>query len=226
MEDYRSNSHKAKAEAKEAAEKKVDKVVTGNVKRKKKSEVSKFKDVFISEDVSNVKSYIFLDVLVPAIKKAVSDIVKDGVDMMLYGDKRSGSRGSSSYVSYRSYSDNTSRSLMNESILTSIKAQLGIQEEYTAFDQQIVMHINSVLMVLKQLGVGPVAGFVISDKTAIWRDFLPSDKNLEATKSYIGMKVKMLFDPPTTSVVADSMNRMINELEWRLNSEAESEEVI
>lgn len=83
---------------------------------------------------------------------------------------------------------------MNESILTSIKAQLGIQEEYTAFDQQIVMHINSVLMVLKQLGVGPVAGFVISDKTAIWRDFLPSDKNLEATKSYIGMKVKMLFD--------------------------------
>lgn len=115
---------------------------------------------------------------------------------------------------------------MNESILTSIKAQLGIQEEYTAFDQQIVMHINSVLMVLKQLGVGPVAGFVISDKTAIWRDFLPSDKNLEATKSYIGMKVKMLFDPPTTSVVADTMNRMINELEWRLNSEAESEEVI
>jgi len=107
---------------------------------------------------------------------------------------------------------------MNESILTSIKAQLGIQEEYTAFDQQIVMHINSVLMVLKQLGVGPVAGFVISDKTAIWRDFLPSDKNLEATKSYIGMKVKML--------LADSMNRMINELEWRLNSEAESEEVI
>lgn len=109
MEDYRSNSHKAKAEAKEAAEKKVNKVVTGNVKRKKKSEVSKFKDVFISEDVSNVKTYIFLDVLVPAIKKAVSDIVKDGIDMMLYGDKRSSSRGSSSYVSYRSYSDNTSR---------------------------------------------------------------------------------------------------------------------
>lgn len=70
MEDYRSNSHKAKAEAKEAAEKKVDKVVTGNVKRKKKSEVSKFKDVFISEDVSNVKSYIFLDVLVPADQKS------------------------------------------------------------------------------------------------------------------------------------------------------------
>lgn len=112
---------------------------------------------------------------------------------------------------------------MNESILTSIKAQLGIQEEYTAFDQQLIMHINSVFMVLNQLGVGPSAGFVISDKTSVWRDFLPPDKNLEATKSYIGMRVKMLFDPPTTSVVAESMNRMINEFEWRLNSEAESD---
>lgn len=127
MENYRSNSHKAKAEAKEAAEKKVDKVVTGNVKRKKKSEVSKFKDVFISEDVSNVKSYIFLDVLVPAIKKAVSDIVKDGIDMMLYGDKRSGSRGSSSYVSYRSYSDNTSRILR--------KRNIALAAAYTAVDK-------------------------------------------------------------------------------------------
>lgn len=114
---------------------------------------------------------------------------------------------------------------MNESILTSIKAQLGIQEEYTAFDQQIIMHINSVLMVLSQLGVGPAAGFAISDKTAVWNDFLASDKNLEATKSYVGMRVRMLFDPPTTSVVADSMNRMINEFEWRLNVKTESEEV-
>lgn len=111
---------------------------------------------------------------------------------------------------------------MNESILTSIKAQLGIREEYTAFDQQIIMHINSVLMVLNQLGVGPTAGFTISDKTAVWRDFLPSDKNLEATKSYIGMKVRILFDPPTTSIVAESMNRMINEFEWRLNVETEN----
>ena len=114
---------------------------------------------------------------------------------------------------------------MNESILTSIKAQLGIQEEYTAFDQQLIMHINSVLMLLKQLGVGPISGFTISDNTATWNDFLSSDKNLEATKSYVGMRVRMLFDPPTTSIVAESMNRMINEFEWRLNSEAESEEV-
>lgn len=75
---------------------------------------------------------------------------------------------------------------MNESILISIKAQLGIQEEYTAFDQQLIIHINSVFMVLKQLGVGPAAGFTISDKTSVWHDFLPSDKNLEATKSWNG----------------------------------------
>lgn len=112
---------------------------------------------------------------------------------------------------------------MNESILTSIKAQLGIQEEYTAFDQQIIMHINSVLMVLKQLGVGPTTGFTISDKTATWNDFLSSDKNLEATKSYVGMRVRMLFDPPTTSIVAESMNRMINEFEWRLNVGTEND---
>lgn len=113
MEDYKSNSHKSKAEQKEvpAERKKVDKVVTGKVKTKKKSEMSKFKDVFISEDVRNVKSYIFMDVLVPAVKKALSDIVKDGVDMMLYGEtkpRKSGS-GSASYVSYRDYSNRDRR---------------------------------------------------------------------------------------------------------------------
>lgn len=111
---------------------------------------------------------------------------------------------------------------MNESILTSIKAQLGIREDYTAFDSQLIMHINSVLMVLSQLGVGPTSGLAISDKTSTWSDFLSSNKKLEATKSYVGMKVKMMFDPPTTSVVADSMNRMINEFEWRLNAEVEN----
>ena len=114
---------------------------------------------------------------------------------------------------------------MNESILISIKAQLGIQEEYTAFDQQLIMHINSVFMVLNQLGVGPAAGFVISDKTSVWCDFLPSLMKILATKSYVGMIVRMLFYPPTTSIVAESMNRMINEFEWRLNVETESEEV-
>ena len=111
--DYKPNSHKYKNEQKNmpAERKKVDKIVTGKVKTRKKSDVRKFKDIFISEDVSNVKSYIFMDVLVPAVKKAISDIVRDGIDMILYGDtKRKNSSSGASYVSYRSYSDRDRRS--------------------------------------------------------------------------------------------------------------------
>lgn len=108
IDDYKPNSHKYKAEmAAKAEKKKVEKVVSGKVKTKKKGEISKLKDVFISEDVSNVKSYIFMDVLVPAVKKAISDIVRDGVDMILYGESR-GKKSSGTYVSYRDYSKNTS----------------------------------------------------------------------------------------------------------------------
>lgn len=109
MNDFKPNSHRFKEEQKKSDEKKkVEKVISGKVKTKKKSEISKFADVFISEDASNVKSYIFMDVLVPAIKKAISDIVTDGIDMILYGEtgrtkKRSNSN--SSYISYNRYSD-------------------------------------------------------------------------------------------------------------------------
>lgn len=106
-EQYKPNSVKYKTEHKEApADKKVEKVVTGNV-IKKKNRVRKFTDIFISEDVANVKSYVLMDVLVPAVKKAISDIVTDGIDMILYGGT-GGSRkrgNNTSYVSYRSYSD-------------------------------------------------------------------------------------------------------------------------
>ena len=84
------------------------------------------------------------------------------------------------------------------------------------------MHINSVFMILNQLGVGPSDGFSITDKTAVWSDFISDNKNLEAVKSYMYMKVRLLFDPPLSSAVMECMNRMISELEWRLNSEAES----
>lgn len=106
MEDYRPNSRRFKDEQQLTQEKKkVEKVVKGTVKTKKKGELGKLKDVFISEDASNVKNYIFMDVLVPAIKKAISDIVRDGVDMMLYGESgRKKSSSNSSYVSYRDYS--------------------------------------------------------------------------------------------------------------------------
>lgn len=111
---------------------------------------------------------------------------------------------------------------MYESILTSIKKLLGIPEDYEHYDADIIMHINSVFMILNQLGVGPSNGFSITDKTAIWSNFISDNNNLEAVKSYVYMKVRLLFDPPLSSAVMECMNRMIGELEWRLNSEAES----
>ena len=111
---------------------------------------------------------------------------------------------------------------MNESILTTIKKLLGVPEDYEHFDMDITIHINSAFMILNQLGVGPSDGFSISDKTAVWRDFVSDNKKFEAIKSYVYMKVRLLFDPPTNSSVMECMNRMINEMEWRLNSEAES----
>ena len=104
-----------------------------------------------------------------------------------------------------------------ESILTSIKKMLGITEEYQHFDVDLIMYINTALMVLTQLGVGPEEGFTIADDTATWDDFLPETPNLEAVKSYVYLKVKLLFDPPLTSSVIESMNKMISEFEWRLN---------
>lgn len=109
-----------------------------------------------------------------------------------------------------------------ESILTSIKLLLGITEDYEAFDQQIIAHINSVFMILTQLGVGPPEGFMITSKIDTWNEFVSEEKKMQLVKSYTYLKVKMLFDPPSTSAVMDSTNRMINEFEWRLNSQAES----
>lgn len=108
-----------------------------------------------------------------------------------------------------------------ESILTSIKKLLGISEEYEHFDSDIIMHINSALMILTQLGVGPAEGFMIEDSTSTWIDFLGDKTNLEAVKSYIYLRVKLLFDPPNSAVI-ESINRQITELEWRLNVNAET----
>ncbi len=109
-----------------------------------------------------------------------------------------------------------------ESILTSIKKLLGIAEEDTNFDQDLIMHINSVFMILTQLGVGPSKGFAIKDENDIWSDFIPEQSSLEAVKSYVYMKVRLMFDPPLSSAVADAINRNISELEWRLNVGAEN----
>ena len=107
MENYKPNSHKFNSEQKETDErKKLDKVVTGEAKRIKKNEMARFKDVFISEDAKNVKSYILSDVLIPAVKKLINDIVTDGIQMILFGgtSRKSGASGSRvNYVSYNNY---------------------------------------------------------------------------------------------------------------------------
>lgn len=111
MEEYKSNSHASKEKEKNREEKKVEKIISGNARAKKKSEFSKFADVFVSEDAGNVKSYILMEVLVPAVKKAISDIVTNGIDMLLYGETGVHKRnGASSKVSYRSYYDRSNRS--------------------------------------------------------------------------------------------------------------------
>lgn len=110
---------------------------------------------------------------------------------------------------------------MNESILTSTKAVLGITEECESFDPQIIMHINTVFATLSQLGVGTKSSFVITDKSAVWNDFLDDNETLVAVKTYVGLKVRIIFDPPVSSTVMDAINRTISELEFRLNIAAE-----
>jgi len=115
---------------------------------------------------------------------------------------------------------------MMESILTSIKKLLGIAEEYTHFDADLIMHINSVFSILSQIGVGPPEGFSIKDKSSVWGDFVPENSKenskweliLNFLKSYTYMKVKLYFDPPLSSSVIES----ISELEWRIQVVADS----
>ena len=110
-----------------------------------------------------------------------------------------------------------------ESILTSIKSLLGITKESKEFDDEIIMHINSVLMTLTQCGVGPSTGFVIEDDTDLWTDFIEDTTQLQAVKSYIYMKVRLMFDISSLgSATIAAFERQIQEFEWRLNVAAES----
>lgn len=104
-----------------------------------------------------------------------------------------------------------------DSILNSTKKLLGITEEYTHFDADIIMHINAVFLVLQQMGVGPDTPFVITDATQTWSEFSSDINLIEMIKPYMGLKVQMGFDPPTSSIVAEAKNNMIKEYEWRLN---------
>jgi hypothetical protein len=106
---------------------------------------------------------------------------------------------------------------MSDSILTSTKKVLGLDESYTAFDQDVILHINSVFNTLTQLGIGPLAGFAIEDNAAVWADFIGTDLRLNLVKTYVYLRVRMLFDPPTTGYLVTAMQEQIKELEWRLN---------
>lgn len=113
---------------------------------------------------------------------------------------------------------------MEQSILTSTKKVLGIAADYTAFDLDIITHINAAFSTLTQLGVGPADGFMIEDADAEWYDYIENDIQLNTVKSYVFLKVRQLFDPPTTSYLITAMEKQIQELEWRLNVNRETTE--
>lgn len=111
-----------------------------------------------------------------------------------------------------------------ESILTSIKLLLGIDEQDDVFDPHIITHINTVFRLLKRMGVGPSKGFMIQDAESTWSEFIDNDTDtsLEDVKTYIYLKVKIIFDPPTNSAVLAAMKENINELEWSLHFDADA----
>lgn len=106
---------------------------------------------------------------------------------------------------------------MIESILNSTKKTLLIEPEYEAFDDIIITHINSVFSDLEQLGIGPAGGFMIQDASAVWDDFLEGDPRYNAVKTYVYLRVRLLFDPPATSFAINSMEKQAERMEWRLN---------
>lgn len=112
---------------------------------------------------------------------------------------------------------------MENSILISIKKMLGIAKDYTHFDPDIIMHINTILAVLTQVGVGPAKGFRIEDDSATWNDFLSDAVNLEDVKSFMYLRVKLLFDPPLSTAVSEIIKQQAEELLWRISISAESE---
>lgn len=112
---------------------------------------------------------------------------------------------------------------MSDSILNSTKKIVGLNDDYTTFDADVLMHINSVFATLNQIGIGPDNGFAIEDATTTWDELLGDDLRLNSVKTYVYLRVRLLFDPPTTSYLINSMNEQIHELEFRLNVQREGE---
>lgn len=112
---------------------------------------------------------------------------------------------------------------MENSILISTKQVLGVGEGYTVFDLDIITHINAAFSVINQIGIGPTEGFFIEGETEVWADLALPATQLNLVKTYILLKVRLLFDPPGTGFLIDVMTKQINEYEWRLNLFRESE---
>lgn len=111
---------------------------------------------------------------------------------------------------------------MENSILISTKKLLGLSEEYTPFDLDIILHINSTFAVISQLGVGPTTAFTIEDDTSKWDSFVTANESLKSlVKTYMSLKVRALFDPPSTPHHISAMKDLIEEYEWRLNQARE-----
>lgn len=110
------------------------------------------------------------------------------------------------------------------SIVASIKKMLGLNDDYTPFDTDVLIHINSSFLKLHQLGVGPKDGFTVSDYNQTWSDFEITPVMLGAVKTFVYLQVKMMFDPPANSYVMDAMKQQVEEIGWRLNVQAESTE--
>lgn len=106
---------------------------------------------------------------------------------------------------------------MSDSILTSTKAALGLSADYTAFDQEIIMFINSTMGTLNQLGIGPARGFRIADSSATWTAFLGDELRYEGVKSYVYLCVRILHDPPVNGTVLSAFQKLKEESEWRIN---------
>lgn len=114
---------------------------------------------------------------------------------------------------------------ISKSVLSSVKKMLGIPPEYTQFDPELVIHINSVFSILTQLGVGPDEGFSIKDSKDAWSDYIPEGKALEDVKTYVYLKVRLIFDPPQSSAAIEAMKQLASEFEWRINVGVDVEEV-
>lgn len=110
---------------------------------------------------------------------------------------------------------------VTSSILDSVKKVCGISDDYDVFDQDLLIFINGVILELTQNGIGSKNGFTVTDKNSMWHDFLGDFPNPGAVATYISLKVKILFDPPSSSFVIDAYKKQLDELIWRLNIEAD-----